>query len=122
MSRTCPGAIAFRGVCLAALIALTTIAGAAPAAAATGSRYRVVASATLEGSALVVHATLRYGAHSHVLTGATVRFGRKVEMTDAAGDAHFTLSARPRRPLRVTVAKGRLQKLTLTIRPRTSSG
>ena len=86
------------------------------------SSYRVAASANLKGSALVVHATLRYGVHSHVLAGATVRVAGRALITDTAGDARFTLSAQPRRPLRVTVAKGGLQGVTLTVHPRTATG
>ena len=84
--------------------------------------YRVAASATLDGSTLVVHATLRYAATSHALPGATVRVGDKVRLTDGSGYARFALAAVPRQPLTVNVAKGRLRALTLTVRPHTAAG
>ena len=51
-----------------------------------------------------------------------MRVGGRVAHTNAAGDATVMLSAAPRATLEVTVAKGGLRGLTLTVRPRRARG
>jgi hypothetical protein len=85
-------------------------------------RYRVAATARLNGPTLTVHATLGYAGSGRVLPGATVRVGEEVRHTDRAGNARFRVAVSPPRPLRVRVAKGRLRGLTLTVTPRTATG
>ncbi|HZO35818.1 MAG TPA: hypothetical protein VFB41_02965 [Solirubrobacteraceae bacterium] len=122
-----------RSSLLAALVALIVFAGATPATAASGdvrallerheasARYRVAASAELDGATLVVHATVRSKASTRPLAGATVRAGGRSRVTNRSGVARLTLAETPQRLLVVTVAKRGLHGLRLIVHPRTTS-
>lgn len=117
---------------LAALVTVSALAGAAPVASASGAgasaspssasaAYRMTATAKLTGATLLVRVTLRRDAKSRALPGATVRVRGRSAITDGTGEARIALPAPPRRPLSVRVAKGDLRKLTMTVRPRTTT-
>ena len=120
-----------RSSLLAALVTLVVTVGAAPAASGDSQRraeprvtpvaYRVTASAKLEGSTLIVRATLRDKGTSRALPGATVRVADRTKVTNRAGVARFTLPSPPKKAFTVTVRKAKLQGLKLTVHPRVAT-
>ena len=116
---------------LAALVALVVTAGAASTASGdspqsaeqrlTPVAYRVAATAKLDGSTLVVRATLRHEGTSRALPGATVRVANMTKVTNRSGVARFTLPSPPAKAFTVTVKKSKLRGLKLTVQPRVAT-